>query len=487
MFDTLRVRFALTHTLPILLLMPLLSLVLLYLLQTQYFLNNLADELSAEAAIIASLTRDDRPLWQEPAVARAFVHGLPEQMSMRVMLIDHNGRLLAGSSPEGRLTGEPVEVPVVNDALQGDSAWEIRFSVALRERVVEVAVPVFNDNGELTGVVYLAQGVTAIQSRLTLISWVVVIAFTIGLVAALMLALFLARSLGMPLVRLTEAVGRARFDAPASPVPVVGPREIRELATKFNESMEQLRAVTVTRRRLLAGIVHEMSRPLGGISAAAQFMSKNKAPDPAVVTELATEMVEQVAQMQRQIDDLALLARSGEGEIELHVRPTDLHALCEEECRRIRPKVDQMGIQLICELAEDTPTLTADPGRVEQIVANLLSNAVKFTPAGGQINVRLAPHYQNDTLAGAMLSVTDTGPGIDPAEQEHIFEFFYRSPMQGPLREGMGIGLAVARQLALAHGGFLDVYSRPGAGATFILRLPLAAPTLASTAQPDTP
>jgi signal transduction histidine kinase len=105
---------------------------------------------------------------------------------------------------------------------------------------------------------------------------------------------------------------------------------------------------------------------------------------------------------------------------------------------------------------------------------NLLHNALKYTLAGGQVTVtaRLAPAHNGDTPQ-ILVEVSDTGPGIAPSEQEHIFDFFYRSPAQRRIHQGMGIGLALARQLALRHGGDLSVTSAEGEGSTFTLRLPV--------------
>jgi len=112
------------------------------------------------------------------------------------------------------------------------------------------------------------------------------------------------------------------------------------------------------------------------------------------------------------------------------------------------------------------PTLNIDPDRVAQILGNLLSNAVKYTQQG-TISVSAAPKN-----GGVAITVSDTGIGITPTEQKRIFDPFYRSNRDKRFPQGMGLGLNIARDLAVAHGGRLSVKSRPGAGSRFTLWLP---------------
>jgi two-component system, OmpR family, sensor kinase len=108
----------------------------------------------------------------------------------------------------------------------------------------------------------------------------------------------------------------------------------------------------------------------------------------------------------------------------------------------------------------------ADEARITQIITNLLTNAAKFTPPGGQVTLTTRAD-----AATARLTVADTGPGIPPADLPHIFERFWRGPAAAG-RSGSGIGLAVATDLAAAHGGTLTAASPPGRGAVFTLTLP---------------
>lgn len=302
---------------------------------------------------------------------------------------------------------------------------------------------------------------------------------SIGILAALALALFLARVLGVPLLRLSRAAATFRDKQEPLQVPVQGPTEIRRLATIFNTMAAEIVEQNAVRRRLLASIVHEISRPLGGINAAAQYLKQySAAVSPSLLDELSGDIVTQAAQMSRQIDDLTLLSRAQTGDIILDLQPLSLAALCQDELRHIAALAKEKMIALILELDPATPPIHADARRIAQIIGNLLHNAVKFTPASGQICIAVYPVVHDGEQPAAELSVCDSGPGIAKADQPFVFDPFYRSREQRPLQQGLGLGLAVARQLAEAHGGELRVQSTLGAGATFILRLPQAPPSL---------
>lgn len=478
MFQSLRVRFALSHILPILLLVPLLSILLIYLLQTRYFLDTLAEELVVQARILADFAASEEGFGQDSSAAERLVGAAGNTMTARVMILDANGGILAATGDADALPREPVKLDLVDEALAGGTAWRTRYSTNMHDDVVDVAVPVQAPSGRVIGVVRLSQSLQGVQDRLRLLTLYIVFVFAIGILAALALALFLARTLGVPIVSITDAVARLAQDEAAAPIPETGPAEMRALAATFNRMARDLEDQSLLRRRMLASIVHEMGRPLGGINAAAQYLMRNKTTSPDLVEELSTEIVEQVQQMDRQIEDLTLLSQALNRQIVLNPEPFSLPDLCQEELRHIHHTAETKSIKLHVTADPHTPPVVADRQRIGQIVANLLSNAVKFTPNGGSISLAVYPMATPGTQERVEVSVKDTGPGIDPADWGNIFQYFYRSPEQRPLQKGMGLGLAVARELAEAHGGQLDVRSEPGDGTTFYLRLPV------HTAQP---
>jgi signal transduction histidine kinase len=137
----------------------------------------------------------------------------------------------------------------------------------------------------------------------------------------------------------------------------------------------------------------------------------------------------------------------------------------------VRERATKDGVSLTLELDPNVELVTADERRIRQVVFNLLSNAVKFTPQGGHVDV--STHTDNGEV---LVSVKDTGPGIDPDDQARIFEEFQQAKAtNGERPEGTGLGLALSKSLVELHGGRIWVDSEPGRGATFTFTLPVEA------------
>ena len=163
------------------------------------------------------------------------------------------------------------------------------------------------------------------------------------------------------------------------------------------------------------------------------------------------------------------------GQLALHVAPHDLGQLVREAVELHRDVSEQHTLQL--QLPPSPLSAAVDAVRVSQVLNNLLSNALKYSPGGGVVQVRL-----ERAEGEARVSVQDGGVGIPPEEHASIFEPFRRARASREHIPGVGLGLSVARRIALAHGGRISLASAPGEGSTFTLHLPLAAQPAATAA-----
>jgi len=211
------------------------------------------------------------------------------------------------------------------------------------------------------------------------------------------------------------------------------------------------------------------TRPLTALAAAAGAVERGD-PGAARLLRAGPGELGQVsaafARLGRLVDDLAILAAAQAAALTLHRIPADLGKIAAEAAGALEPQFTDAGLDLIVDAAP--AAIDADEGRITQIITNLLTNAAKFTPPGGQVTLTTRADG-----ATARLTVADTGPGIPPADLPHIFERFWRGPGAAGC-SGSGIGLAVATELAAAHGGTLTAASPPGSGAIFTLTLPAA-------------
>jgi hypothetical protein len=166
-----------------------------------------------------------------------------------------------------------------------------------------------------------------------------------------------------------------------------------------------------------------------------------------------------------------LLTQVEAGTFSVTLKQADLDRIARHAVEAAKPRADESGIELTLD-TEDVPVCEADGDRLAQVLDNLISNALKFTPEGGRVDVRVL--NRGDT---ALIEVEDTGPGISPEDQEHLFERFYRAAhAKEQEKPGVGLGLAISQVIVEAHDGRIWLDSAPGKGTTFHVELPLRQP-----------
>lgn len=291
--------------------------------------------------------------------------------------------------------------------------------------------------------------------------------------AGAVMSWWLARSVTVPLVRLNQAVQAVTAGDLGAVVAAQGQDEVAALARAFNAMTARLQANTTLRQRFLAGVAHELRTPLTVLQANLEGMLDGVIPLEREQLASLHEEVERLTKMVGDLKDLTLLEA---GQLRLERRQVDANAVVQRSAARVVPLAEAKGLTFHLSLAEGLPLLWADPVRLGQMVDNLLANAVHYTPAGGSVTLSTAP-----ASGGVAISVADTGVGIDPADLPHIFDYFYRADRaRAKDTGGTGLGLAVVRQLAAAHGGRVEAVSTPGQGSVFTLFLPAEKDTISS-------
>ncbi len=218
----------------------------------------------------------------------------------------------------------------------------------------------------------------------------------------------------------------------------------------------------------LATLSHELRTPLNGVLGWAQLLKRTHTGDEPLREGIDAILMSARAQAQL-INDLLDMNRIMSGKLALDIQKIDLASVIEAALDTVRPSSDAKDIVIEQSLDPAAEPIRGDPVRLQQVIWNLLSNAVKFTPAGGKVLVSVE---RSDTHVE--LSVSDTGIGIKPEFLPHVFERF-RQAEASPSRRygGLGLGLAIAKQIVELHGGSIAVFSEgPGSGATFRVRLP---------------
>jgi signal transduction histidine kinase len=324
-------------------------------------------------------------------------------------------------------------------------------------RVVQLA-------GLPAGALVVAKPDSALRSRWLQLVWELAIAFGIGIPVAGALVLYFSRRIARPLEALSVAadeVAAGNYDV--SLPDRTGGSEVERLAARFGEMTSRLRESEQLSRHFLMSVSHELRTPLTAIRGHVAALREGVFDDEQAQERSLAVIAEEGLRLERLVGDVLDLAKLDARRFALLHEEVDMRDLVERAYAAFAEEARARGIAYELVLGKGA-TLVTDGDRVLQIVSNLLANALQWTPAGGRVELSLATGGGEVTVA-----VTDTGPGIAPQERERVFRPFWSS--EGG---GTGLGLTIARELALALGGRLELESEPGRGSRFALVLPTA-------------
>jgi signal transduction histidine kinase len=237
--------------------------------------------------------------------------------------------------------------------------------------------------------------------------------------------------------------------------------ELARLALTLNGMLARLETSFGSLHRFTADASHELKTPLMVLRAGVERALTHPGT-PAESIEALDESLEQVNQMSEMVEDLLTLARADEGQAPLTVDEADMRDLVADAAETAGLLAEAQGVEVTSAVPEVPVPLAIDRQRMRELLLNLVTNAVKYTPAGGSVRIEL-----EDAGDEVRLKVSDTGIGIAPGDLPHIFDRFWRADparSRSGDRPGVGLGLAITKWIAEAHGGTITVASRPGRG-----------------------
>jgi heavy metal sensor kinase len=278
--------------------------------------------------------------------------------------------------------------------------------------------------------------------------------------------LFLAGRALSPIDRMATAAEQITGSDLSGRMGPQGSEELSRLAGAFDRMLERLDKAFQRERRFVADVSHELRTPLTALRGRIE-VTLNRPRTRPEYEETLQSLATEVARLTRLSEDLLLLARFDRGAQVTRREPVDLSALLSSVTEQLRPLAEARGQTL----AEDIPQgleVRADPDQLIRLFFNLLDNASKFAADGGHLG--LAARHEGASLT---VTVSDDGPGISAEHLDSVFDRFYRAEQsRARATGGHGLGLAIAQEIAHAHGASLAVESAPGQGSTFTLTLP---------------
>jgi signal transduction histidine kinase len=391
--------------------------------------------------------------------------------AIRVVYLSPEGAILYSNDPDYLAhIGQKLELPGLAQAGSGEEVVLTDYSFLLpgSKYNIQVLLPMSGISGQVTGVLWMTYYEATLTRLFQQMRSTSIFTMLVSLLLGTLLGSALALNIVKPVRRVTQAINSLARGESSDVLTEGGAEEIRDLTRAVNVLVARLNSLETARRQLLANLVHELGRPLGALRSAIQALAKGAGNDPQLMSDLTTGMDEEAARLQSILDELAHLHDQVLGSLELQRQPVDLAEWLPRVLLPWGEAAADKRLRWETDIPAHLPTVQVDRGRFAQIVGNLVSNAVKYTPSGSTVSVSAG------TQAGELwILVKDTGPGISIEEQEKIFLPFYRGDQGRRIKQGMGLGLSIARDLVTAHGGHIQLESTPGFGSSFTIRLPL--------------
>lgn len=393
-----------------------------------------------------------------------------EKNDIHILFGNRRGDIISQVTPGASSGQQPIDVPREELPSRISRSEQGRFVASGGQIFLYSAYPLTRPDQTAATVDTL---IIAVPRGGALAVWTVLfrpflLAGLIALVVSLVIAILLARSVYRPIQRVTEAVEKIAQGQYDQEVPAAGPREVRRLAVSFNQMVEQVKQSQQRLRHFVADVSHQLRSPLTSIQGFAEAMLDGTADDEATRLKAATIINDESKRMRRQVDELLELARIQSGQLRIAREYVDVNELL-EQCQEIMSVQAEEQSVLVKTRIEPHMTVFGDTDRLEQVFNNLLDNAIKNSPAKGEVIVN-GRRFGTDSIE---IHVIDDGPGIPPEQVPFVFDRFYQA---GGIRTGVGLGLAIAKEIVVAHGGTIEASSTPGAGTEFIVRLSVGSP-----------
>ena len=331
--------------------------------------------------------------------------------------------------------------------------------------LLAAAQPVRLANGtEPFGWLIVAKPVTALREQLLTLLGRLALALAAGLALAGILFWWLSRRLTEPvraLTRATEHVAAGRYDVeiPAGR----GSDEISVLTDRFRGMVEKLSETERLKRSFLMSVTHELRTPLTAIRGHVEALREGVVSDPEQVAGSLEIIAIETDRLERLVGDVLDLAKLQAHRFTVRREEVDMNRVIEQAYGAFAEEARRREIDYSVEAGDLAPVIVSDGDRVLQVISNLLSNAFRWTPDGGRIELTL--EASNGSVE---VEIVDSGPGIPAEHRERIFQAFISNDA-----DGTGLGLPIARELAVALGGRIELDSSPGSGSRFRLVLPV--------------
>lgn len=428
-----------------------------------YYLSQSEDTWTSQANMIATQIKEENYLVDSTnnSLFKNLITTKSADTNCRVMVVDASGFVVMDSSEAE--VGKTLLNNVVISALSNTP------EKSNDHTALTVAVPVLDkEKKSVVGAVVMVPSLDGIFAPIEeLEDQVRILILLIALISGL-LSFITSSFITKPLKTLVKIVQKITNGQLNQQVEVVGNGEIAELGNAFNHMTKQLQRVEQSRQEFVSNVSHELKTPLSSIKVLTESLMFQDDVPVELYKEFFEDINSEVDRLNSIISDLLTLVRLDQREVPLNIIEINLGDLVQSILKRLAPLAKKKNIDLIYESHREI-IAEIDQVKFSLALTNLVENAIKYTPDGGHVNVVL----QGD-LQDAIITVQDTGIGIDKDEQSKIFERFYRTDKtRNRETGGTGLGLAITYKTIVMHNGSIFVESEEGKGSTFSVQIPL--------------
>jgi len=418
-------------------------------------------ELQREARGLTNLFADKRTLGVN-------ARSLEQATGDRIFYVERPGLELTGIFPgldAGLTPVSPRDLPL--DVLSAKGVTTFEFTPPGEDRAYLAAAQVVEfEDGTDFGALIVAQPRSELREQWVTLFERLALGFLGGILVAAGLAWYLSRRITRPVLALSRAadeVARGHYDTPLPPLR--GGDEIAQLADRFRGMTDRLRETEELERNFLVSVSHELRTPLTAIRGHVEALREGVVEDPDLRAHSLDIIAAESGRLERLVGDILDLAKLDAHRFTVLREEVDMERVLDQAYSAFGEEARRRAIDYR-RRADTHPVIETDGDRVLQIITNLLANAFRWTADGGRIELELTT--ENGQVA---VAVEDTGPGIAPGERERIFRPFWSRD-----GGGTGLGLTIARELAVALGGSIELETEIGRGSRFELLLPAREP-----------
>ena len=420
-------------------------------------------EIQNQCTILCDQLRD---LYSSGEVTSEVLHAELEQLSSiysgRVMVIDE----------QFTITDDTYDMDIGKTIVSEDVVWCFRGEGTSRydaqNQYIEITAPVFDDNEkQVVAVLLVSVSTDSILDNRTILKHhgdvsgfvlAAILFFVVTIISLMLVHPF--KRISNSLEAFTEGQDNAFLSENTY-------HETRRISDAVNKMLSKMKATDDSRNEFVSNVSHELKTPLTSMKVLADSLLMQDEVPAELYKEFMQDMSEEIERENKIINDLLSLVKMDKTANVMNITSADINELVERTMKRLRPIAAERNIELVFESFRPV-TAEVDEMKLILAVTNLVENAIKYNKEDGWVHVSLnADHKQ------FYLEIADSGMGIPKEDQEHIFERFYRVD-KSHSREigGTGLGLSIARSAVVMHRGSIKVFSQPGEGTTFTLRIP---------------